>query len=310
MKFSFGKASTSIVAAGLLSLLLPLQANAAKINATLSHESGDYGSDYNYTGPRLDITINPEGSNWYYSLGYRDREHDSKQTYTRAEGEVSYRFRFDGGWIQPSVTLRKDTTTYNTGTRIVMEKFATETKYLYSFNDNWGIWGEVQVSLDKQKSDTFGDDPVALHSDYFAWEFEPGVRYYFSNDSRFTLSYYNVGQRSDKGDTWGLSDDKSSQQARLYYYWKHASGLSFSPYIRVPLGYGDTSAWYDSASFDETKTKSKTSRYAMQMAYPLSDSLQLQVEYYFEETKYKAGYNMGKEDGETKYLKVGVRAAF
>ncbi|MDX2321974.1 MAG: hypothetical protein QNK26_15415 [Moritella sp.] len=311
MKSDFVKISGSVVSVGLLSLVLPFAASAAKINATLSHESGDYGSDYNYSGPRFDMTINPDGSNWYYSLGYRDREHESDQTYKRADVDIAYRFRFDGGWVQPSINLRKDTTMYNSGTRIVLEKYMAETKYLYSFNDSWGIWGEVQFSLDKQTSDKFNDSPDSnMQSNYLSWEIEPGVRYYFANSSRLTVSYYNVGQRSDKGDTWGLTDDKSSQQARIYYYWKMPFGLSFSPYIRLPLGYGDTSAWYDSASFDHTKTMSKTSRYALQLAYPLTDTFQLQAEYYIEDTEYKEGFNMGKEDGQAKYLKFGVRAAF
>lgn len=308
MKYDFNKVSGTLLAAGLLTVLLPLQVDAAKINATLSHESGDYGSDYNYAGPRLDMTINPDGSNWYYSLGYRDREHDSGQNYTRADSEAAYRFRFEGGWIQPSVKMRKDTTTYDNGTRIVLNKYATETKYTYSFNDTWGLWGEVEFSLDRQTHDTYGKTPITRESDYLSWEVEPGVRYYFADSSRITLSYYNTGQRSDKGETWGLTDDKSSQQARLYYYWKTPVGLTLSPYVRVPLGYGSESSWYPKSN--GTKSLSKVSRYALQVAYPLTSTFQLQAEYYVEDIQYKTGQSMGKEDGQVNYLKLGVRAAF
>ena len=317
MKADFGKASRTLVAMGVLAALLPWQASAAKINATLSHESGDYGSDYNYAGPRLDMTINPDGSNWYYSMGWRDRSHDSDQTYNRTDFTAAYRFRFDGGWIQPNVQIRKDTSTYANGSKLVTDFYKSETVYMYSFNDRWGIWGEATIGLDKQtnKSVSVVDGKVAvseMKNDYLSWEVEPGVRYYFTDGSRVTLSYYNVGQRSTKGGEkdWGFADHKSSQQARLYYYVNTPIGLTISPYIRLPLGYGDTHAWYDSAAWAETKTQSKTSRYALQLAYPLTDSIQLQGEYYFEETKYKEGYTMGKPDGEVHYLKLGVRAAF
>ena len=52
------------------------------------------------------------------------------------------------------------------------------------------------------------------------------------------------------------------------------------------------------------------SRYAMQLAYPLSDSIRLQAEYYIEDIEFKDGYSMGKEDSQVKYLKLGVRASF
>ncbi|RIQ16895.1 hypothetical protein DLN06_26360, partial [Salmonella enterica subsp. enterica serovar Newport str. CFSAN000835] len=74
--------------------------------------------------------------------------------------------------------------------------------------------------------------------------------------------------------------------------------------------YGETSGWYESAAYSETKTKSKVNRLALQMAYPLSDSFRLQAEYYIEDVKYKKGYTMGKEDSSSKYMKVGVRATF
>lgn len=287
-----------------------MPAHAAAINATLSHESGDYGSDYNYAGPRLDMTINPEGSNWYIDLGYRDREHDSNQRYTRADANISYRFRFAEGWVQPDIGIQSHTTTYDSGTRLINQLFSTETAYIYNLNDNWTLWGEVQFGLMKQEQKEGGKEGSSMKTNYLSWEIEPGVRYYFSNSSRLTVAYYNSGLRSDKGDTWNLSDDKKSQQIRFYYNWEGPYKISVSPYLRFPLGYADTSAWYDSASFDETKTKSKTSRYALQVAYPLSSTLKLQAEYYLEKTDYKSGYNMGKKDGETKYLKVGIRAAF
>jgi hypothetical protein len=310
MKSDFVKVSGSLLSVGLLSLLLPLQANAAKINATLSHESAEYGSDYNYAGPRFDMTINPDGSNWYYNFGYRDRKHDSDQTYTRADANVAYRFRFDGGWIQPSIKYQKDTTTYDSGSRLVNDSYGTETAYIYSFSDRWGMWGEISFGLNKQSSHTANNDKSVMDTDYLTWEFESGPRYYFSNSSRLTLTYYNSGLKSDKGDTWGLSDDKSGQQARIYYYWKGPFDITISPYIRLPIGYSNASAWYDSAYFDETKTMAKTSRYALQLAYPLTETFQLQAEYYFEDTKYKDGFSMGKEDGQVSYLKLGVRAAF
>lgn len=286
-------------------MALPWHAQAAKVNATLSWESGDYNSNYDYAGPRLDMNINPGGSNWYFDLGYRNRTHDTKQIYSRAELQTAYRFRFDGGWIQPSVKVRKDTTNYDSGSRMITDIYSTETKYQYDFSDRWGLWGELQFSLERKEDKNVSG--TVRNSDYLAWELEPGIRYYTSSNSRLTLSYYNTGKRSDKGETWGVTDDTQGQQARLYYYWKTPIGLVVSPYIRYSLDYASASSWYKKT---DNKSLGKLSRYALQLSYPISDALQLQVEYYLEELKLKDGFTLGKDDSQVKYLKLGVRAAF
>lgn len=48
---------------GIMAALMPADVQAAQVNATLSWVTGDYGTTYDYSGPRLDMTINPDGSN-------------------------------------------------------------------------------------------------------------------------------------------------------------------------------------------------------------------------------------------------------
>ncbi|KHT63392.1 hypothetical protein RJ45_12340 [Photobacterium gaetbulicola] len=308
MKTGLRPTSRVVLCAVLVAASIPMVAQAAKVNATLSYESGDYGSDYDYAGPRLDMNINPDGSNWYFDLGYRNRTHDSKQVYTRAEIQAAYRFRFDGGWIQPSAKVRQDVTSYDSGSRLTNDIYSSETKYIFDLSDKWTLWGEAQFGLERQEDKNVSG--TVRNSDYLAWEVEPGIRYNLTAKQRLTLSYYNTGKRSDKGETWGLTDHTYNQQARLYYYWDTPIGLVISPYVRYALGYGETSAWYDSAYHDETKTQSKVSRYAIQLAYPLTDYLRIQAEYYIEDVEYKEGFTMGKEDSQVKYLKLGARVSF
>ncbi|MGR6439760.1 hypothetical protein ACU42Y_17940 [Proteus mirabilis] len=41
-------------------------------------ESADYDTSNNYSGYRVDFNINPDKSNWYFDVGFRQREHDNK----------------------------------------------------------------------------------------------------------------------------------------------------------------------------------------------------------------------------------------
>ena len=308
MKSGLISTSRLLLCAGIVSACFPLGAHAAKVNATISQESADYGSDYNYSGPRLDVNLNPDGSNWYFDLGYRNRTHDSKQVYTRAEAKASYRFRFDGGWIQPGFKVRQDTTSYDSGSRLTTDYYTNETKYLFSLSEKWSLVGKVQFGLERQEDKNVSG--IVRDSDYLAWEIEPGISYHFTPNSRVALAYYNTGKRSDKGETWGLTDNTFNQQARMYLSWRTPIGLVISPYVRYALGYNEASSWYDSARFDETETKSQVSRYALQLAYPISETLRLQAEYYREDVEYKDGFNMGKDDSQVDYLKLGVRVSF
>lgn len=281
---------------------------AAKVNVTLSQESGNYGSDYDYTGPRLDLTVNPDASNWYFILGYRNRTHDSHATYNRVDFQTAYRFRFNGGWIQPAFKIRKDTTSYPGGSQAVLDIYQNENKYLFTLTDNWSLYGTIQVGL--QKSENKSATAPPMDSDYFIWEIEPGISYSFTPNSKVSVAYYNKGQRSDKGNEWGLTDNDKAQQARLYYNWDTPIGLTISPYMRYSLGYAEASSWYDSFAYTETKALSKLNRYAIQISYPLTSYLRLQAEYYVEKSDFKKGYTLGKEDSTTKYLKLGARFSF
>lgn len=308
MKSGLISTSRLLLCAGIVSACLPIAAQAAKVNASISHESADYDSDYSYSGPRLDMVINPDGSNWYFNLGYRNRSHDSKQVYTRAELQAAYRFRFDGGWIQPSAKIRQDMTNYDSGSRLTTDIYSNETKFFYDLADSWNLLADVQFGLERQEDKNVSG--IVRTSDYLTWEIEPGLRYNLSSNSRVTLTYFNTGKRSDKGETWGLTDNTYNEQARMYLFWKTPIDLVISPYVRYAIGYGEASSWYDSAKFDETKTQSQVSRYALQLAYPITDYLQLQAEYYIEDIEYKEGFSMGKEDSQVKYLKLGARVSF
>ncbi len=307
MKSSLNTTARAALCFGVISVLASVNAEA-KTNLVASYESGKYESDYSYSGPRIDMTLNPDGSNWYFNLGYRNRTHDSKQVYIRADSGAAYRFRFNRSWIQPSVKIRQDITNYDSGSRLTTDFYKTETKYVLDLNSQWALWGEIDFGLARQEDKNVSG--TVRNSDYITWEVEPGVRYSFSKNLSTTLAYYNTGERSDKGETWGLTDNTKNHQARWYLHWRAPMGFVVSPYIRYSLDYGKTSSWYESASFPETATKSKVARYAMRLAYSISSSVQLQAEYYFEDLQFKEGYAMGKDDSQMQYLKLGVRASF
>ena len=309
MKTKFFSPSVRVSCISLALCMIPLSAQAARVNATLSWESGDYGTTYNYAGPRLDMSINPDGSNWYYTLGYRNRTHETNQNYTRTEGQAAYRFRYAEGWIQPHLNIRQDVTSFESNSRTKVDHYKAGVTYIHDIADSWSLWGVLKGGIERQ-SDTNASQGITRESDYLQWELEPGIRYSFTPNSRVTASYYNNGVRSDKGETWGLSDDKSSEQVRLYYFYRADNGFTFSPYIRQAIGWGNQHTWYESAALDGTVALNKVSRYALQMSYPIFDSVSLTAEYYIEDVEYKENFDLGKDDLRVKYLKLGVRASF
>ncbi|EMG6371615.1 OmpG family monomeric porin [Salmonella enterica subsp. diarizonae serovar 11:k:z53] len=309
MKAKLLVTSGTAVCLGIIATLLPVCVHAAKVNATLSWVTGDYGTPYDYSGPRLDMNLNPDGSNWYYDLGFRKQFHDSRQRYQRAEAMVGYRFRFDEGWIQPSFRIREDLTTYDNGNRTTIDFYTAHLTGQRLLSERFTFASSVILGIEREEVNTASNQSVR-RADRLTWEIEPGVRFKSSANTMITLNYFNAGKRSDKGDTWGLTDNSRNQQMRFYFNWNTPIGLVITPYVRYALNYGETSGWYESAAYSETKTKSKVNRLALQMAYPLSDSFRLQAEYYIEDVKYKKGYTMGKEDSSSKYMKVGVRATF
>ncbi|TBL26963.1 hypothetical protein EYY80_40960, partial [Klebsiella oxytoca] len=56
--------------------LTSFHSHAATVNAMFSWESADYDTSNNYSGYRVDFNINPDKSNWYFDVGFRQREHD------------------------------------------------------------------------------------------------------------------------------------------------------------------------------------------------------------------------------------------
>lgn len=195
------------VLAGLTAMTMASTASAAKISLTTSYEVGDYGSTYNYDGPRLDMTINPDGTNWYFDIGTRKRNHDSGQRYSRTDLSAGYRFRFENGWIQPVAKVRRDETLYNStsGGRLMTDIYGLEINHILSLGGNWGLWGDWSFQMMKEASEQVKSGALEkIHSDGYTWEIEEGIRYYFSNDSRITVSLYDFGRLADKGDEWGL----------------------------------------------------------------------------------------------------------
>lgn len=294
---------------GIMAALMPADVQAAQVNATLSWVTGDYGTTCDYSGPRLDMTINPDGSNWYYDLGFRKQLHDTDQRYQRMEVSAGYRFRFAEGWVQPSFRLREDLSTYASGNRTTINFYDAKVAGQYQLSERFAFVGNMIVGMEREEANT-ASNLVERNSDRLSWEIEPGIRFKSSANTQMTLNYFNAGKRSDKGETWGLSDDSKNQQVRFYFNWNTPIGLVLTPYARYSLDYGETSGWYESAAFSETKTMSKVDRLALQLAYPLSDTFRLQAEYYIENVKYQEGYTMGKDDSRVKYMRVGVRATF
>lgn len=302
------------VLAGLTAMTMASSANAAKISLTTSYEVGDYGSDYNYDGPRLDMTINPDGTNWYFDIGTRKRNHDNGQRYSRTDLSAGYRFRFENGWIQPEAKIRRDETLYKSsnGGRLMTDIYGLELNHILSLGGNWGLWGDWSFQMMKETSESVKSGALeSIYSDAYTWEIEEGIRYYFSNDSRITVSLYDFGRLADKGSDWGVGGSNWSSQARAYYYHKFANGLSIQPYVRYPLSWGERQQWYVSPSMPEGSDQlSKVTRYAFQFTYPVTTAMRLVGEYYLEDIKYKEGFSTGKDDSKTKYFKLGLNFNF
>ena len=295
--------------AGLAVLFVASDASAAKVSLNASYEVGDYGSgdSYNYGGPRIDLTMNPDGSNWYFDLGTRKRNHDSGQRYSRTDLGASYRFRFANGWVQPGVKVRRDETLYNAATagRLMNDQYGIDLNHVVALGGNWGLWGDWSFFMIKETSESVKSGALEkIYSDGYSWEIEEGVRYYLSNSAHLTISLYDTGVYQDKGDMWGSGGSRGSTQIRGYFNHRFTNGLTIQPYFRLPVGYGYRDKWYENAADQE----SKTTRYALQMNYPITDFLRLNGEYYIEHSKYTP--ESKKDDGHSQYFRLGLNFVF
>ncbi len=312
MKMKLGIQSIGYsVLAGLTAMTMASSANAAKVSLNTSYEVGDYGSGdaYNYAGPRVDLTMNPDGSNWYFDLGVRKRNHDSGQTYSRTDMGASYRFRFANGWVQPGVKVRRDETLYNSDSagRLINDQYSLELTHILALRGNWGLWGDWSFNMTKETNESAkGGALETIHSDGYGWEIEQGVRYYLSNVSHMTVSLYDMGVLQDKGDMWGTGGSRGTTQIRGYYSHRFANGLSIQPYVRIPVGYGYRDKWYETAADQE----SKTTRYALQMNYPITDAIRINGEYYIEHSKYTPESKHKKPNSHSQYFRLGLNFIF
>lgn len=165
--------------------LTSFHSHAATVNAMFSWESADYDTSNNYSGYRVDFNINPDKSNWYFDVGFRQREHDNKNRYQRYDLQGSYRFKLNNGWIQPGLKIRQDLTNYDNGSRLTIDFYESKTNYQFPINKDWVLTGSVLFGLQKKEDKRSNG---VTNTDYLGWEIEPGIRYFITPNINMTLS--------------------------------------------------------------------------------------------------------------------------
>ena len=167
--------------------LTSFHSHAATVNAMFSWESADYDTSNNYSGYRVDFNINPDKSNWYFDVGFRQREHDNKNRYQRYDLQGSYRFKLNNGWIQPGLKIRQDLTNYDNGSRLTIDFYESKTNYQFPINKDWVLTGSVLFGLQKKEDKRSNG---VTNTDYLGWEIEPGIRYFITPESQYNSGLF------------------------------------------------------------------------------------------------------------------------
>ncbi len=223
-----------------IALFLPLlglgltsfHSQAANVNAMFSWETADYDTPNNYAGYRVDFNINPDKSNWYFDVGFRQREHDNKNRYQRYDLQGSYRFKLNNGWIQPGLKVRQDLTNYDNGSRLTIDFYESKTNYQFPINKNWVLTGSVLFGLQKKEDKRSNG---VTNTDYLGWEIEPGLRYFVTPNINTTVAYFDGGKQAIRHEEYDTKETNHNQQLRMYVNWTTPIGLIVSPSMRKSI---------------------------------------------------------------------------
>ncbi len=289
-----------------VTLLLPLiglglfsiKSHAATVNAMVSWETADYKTPNNYDGYRLDFNINPEKSNWYYDIGFRQRKMDNNNRYQRYDLQASYRFKLNNGWIQPGLKYRQDMTNYDNGNRLIIDYYESKTNYQFPMTDKWQLSGSVLFGVQK-KADKRG--MITTNTDHLGWEIEPGVRFLATPNINATLAYFDGGRQANHPDEYDTKETNHNQQVRVYANWNTPIGLVISPSLRKSVLGKMEDRTNKGVRLDKDLT-----RYTLQLGYQINNDWRVMTEYYNEKVKNKNDNTTSTQD----YFKVSVRTTF
>ncbi|MBI6482402.1 hypothetical protein JEP12_04435 [Proteus mirabilis] len=278
--------------------LTSFHSHAATVNAMFSWESADYDTSNNYSGYRVDFNINPDKSNWYFDVGFRQSEHDNKNRYQRYDLQGSYRFKLNNGWIQPGLKIRQDLTNYDNGSRLTIDFYESKTNYQFPINKDWVLTGSVLFGLQKKEDKRSNG---VTNTDYLGWEIEPGIRYFITPNLNTTVAYFDGGKQAIRHEEYDTKETNHNQQLRMYVNWTTPIGVIISPSMRKSI-FGKIE---DRTNKGEYIDKDMT-RYTLQMAYQISPQWRVMTEYYNERVENKNNGSKSTQD----YFKVSVRATF
>lgn len=330
-----------------------LQVQAANVNAILSWEDVRYNDVYddngintgkgrNYHGYRLGMSVSPDNSNWTFNLGFRQNRSKGytqsvkdknpaangaqmqqiagKRDYQRLDFGVSYRYRFNNGWVQPSFNIRQDKTLSAAGANHTTDYYNMDLYYNYNITDRL-VWNGrfkpevVKYENNRQYIGSNNSADVAKHTrkTQFGWEIEQGLRYLVSPNFNFEIAYNDVRKRQDDDKpVWdNTTNTESNPQLRIYMTYKTSFGLTLSPYIRKSI-FGKIKV-KDECNLSKGKCtgafteKRDLTRYALRAQYQLSNNVTLMADYYRENVKF---LNIDKETSKQNYLRLGMRFTF
>ncbi|PVX40594.1 hypothetical protein C8D76_103169 [Pasteurella langaaensis DSM 22999] len=335
-----------LTAIGLLMSCI-FSAQAAKVDSNISWENVHYGTAGDYAGPRIDTTISPDNSNWYFSLGWRQNRTKGQETevyqsgtsgatetvtanvkdYQRLDFKIAYRYRLDKGWVQPAIGYRQDLSLFPNGKTGRSEYYLFEIMHNYPITERLSSTGWIKLQFNPNESITYtskrstsdfypgttnprpANYRIVDRDESVTWEVEQGFRYAFSPKFNVTAALNDTGNRQEQDDLINSSVTKRDLQFRLYLTYNTDFGLQFSPYLRKTI-FGDAKEW--KLSNNDTATPvyldKDTTRYAMRMSYPLNKNVSLTGEYYIERVKKTS--HLSSDETKQKYLKLGLRVTF
>lgn len=329
-----------LTAIGLLASCV-FSAQAAKVDSTISWENVRYGTAGDYSGPRIDGTINPDNSNWYFSFRWNQNRTKGTETevyttgtsgatekvtanvrdYQRLDFKASYRYRLDKGWVQPGLGYRQDLTLAANGKTTRSEYYLFEILHNYPITERLSSTGWIKLQFNpseniayESKRSTANNSATNYRNvkrdETITWEVEQGLRYAFSPKFNVVFALNDTGNRQEQDDLINSSVTRRDFQFRLYLNYTTDFGLSFMPYYRKTI-FGDAKEWKLSNRDDATYPvylDKDTTRYAMRVSYPLNNNVSLIAEYYHEIVKKSSRFD--SDTSRQKYAKLGLRVTF
>ncbi|WP_322804377.1 hypothetical protein SO574_19145 [Vibrio alfacsensis] len=313
---------------------LSMNANAAKVDTKVKYIGADYGTSYDYTGYKAEVTMSPNDSNWYYLVDAREYNHKSGADYTRFGFGVGHKFLISGGYIQPEFVLRSEKNDYGVkasdgsrGNVVETDYKVLETMYQYEFIE----WGKLagKFKLIHSVTDEISGSGIKKTYERYINELEPALRLHpfkpfdtFKKTSLENLTvnliYYSIDNTNTNGGvggggTYDLDGTIHNRQFRAEVTYKNGP-FTITPYTRLPLVWAEGAMYYNSNNLvDGNSERYKLTRLGVKGAYAINKKLSIIGEFYSEDKEFKEGYQHDlsrSPESNTKVVELGIHYKF